>query len=141
MGESHCDRPLPSVGAVVVRDGQLLLVQRGKAPGRGQWAIPGGSIELGERIAEAVAREVQEETGLIVEVGDLAGVRDLVTRNADGDIEYHYIILDYFAVVTGGELARNSDADDAGWIPLSTLPEMDLTDGLLGFLRECGVME
>jgi len=115
--------PVVAVGAFVFdRDGRVLLVQRGRPPGEGLWTVPGGRLEPGETLVQGVAREVREETGLIVEVGVLACV---VEHISDG---YHYVILDYLARPIGGTLAAATDVTDAKFIDdVTALP---LTSGL-----------
>ena len=117
------------VGAIVFdAEGRVLLVERGKPPGAGLWSVPGGRLEPRETLAQAVAREVREETGLIVEVGTLACV---VERIAD---DTHYVILDYFARVIGGQLAAASDARAAQFADRDQLRTLPLTEGLADVL-------
>lgn len=107
--------PLAGVGAVVVENGRVLLVRRGHEPLKGRWTLPGGLIELGEGLKEAVRREVQEETGLLVEPVELVEVLDRIHRE-DGRVRYHYVIADYLCRVTGGKLEAASDADEVRWV-------------------------
>jgi len=121
--------PVVGVGAIVFDDaGRVLLVERGKPPGAGLWSIPGGRLEPRETLAQAVAREVREETGLIVEVGGLACV---VERMGD---DYHFVLLDYFARVTGGTLAAASDARAARFVAIDEVAALPTTDGLVDVL-------
>jgi ADP-ribose pyrophosphatase YjhB (NUDIX family) len=121
--------PIVGVGAIVFDDtGRVLLVERGKHPSAGLWSVPGGKLEPRETLAQAVAREVREETGLIVEVGALACVLE---RMAD---DYHFVLLDYFARVTGGTLAAASDARAARFVDLEQLRTLPLTEGLADVL-------
>ena len=119
--------PVLCAGAVV-RDesGRLLLIKRGQAPGLGRWSLPGGRVEPGETPAEAAAREVSEETGLQVAVGQLLGVFDL------GEFLAH----DFAATVTGGELRAGDDASDVRWCTEADLDEQSLSDGLREALRQ-----
>ena len=107
--------PLVGVGAVVVHQGRVLLVRRGREPLKGHWTVPGGMLELGELLIEGVAREVKEETGLDVEPVVLVEVLDRIHREGDR-VRYHYVIADYLCRVTGGELRAASDADEARWV-------------------------
>jgi ADP-ribose pyrophosphatase YjhB (NUDIX family) len=107
--------PLIGVGAVIVQDGRVLLVQRGRDPMKGQWTLPGGVLEVGESLVEGVAREVREETGLEIEVLELVELLDRIHRE-DGRVRFHYVIADYLCRVTGGELHAASDADAVRWI-------------------------
>jgi len=106
---------LIGVGAVIVQDGRVLLVQRGRDPMKGQWTLPGGVLEVGESLVEGVAREVREETGLEIEVLELVELLDRIHRE-DGRVRFHYVIADYLCRVTGGELHAASDADAVRWI-------------------------
>lgn len=106
--------PLVGVGAVIVQDGRVLLVRRGTEPLRGKWSIPGGLIEVGEMLHEAVVREVREETGLEVEPLELVELLDRIHRE-DSRVRYHYVIADYLCRVTGGALRAASDADEVRW--------------------------
>jgi 8-oxo-dGTP diphosphatase len=118
--------PIVSVGAFVFdRDGRVLLVERARPPSAGMWTVPGGRLERGETLAQAVSREVREETGLVVEVGALACV---VERMAD---DYHFVILDYLGRVIGGTLAAGSDARAARFVDDAELQTLPLTEGLV----------
>ena len=120
------------VGAVIQEGGRILLVQRGKPPAEGRWAVPGGRVEPEETIREAVAREALEDTGLHVEVGELVW-----TGRVRGS-EHDYLLFDFHARVVGGTLAAASDAADARWVPLDevgALPIVDAMHDLLGGLR------
>ena len=106
MGREYPEHPLVGVGAVAVHNDKVLLVKRGHPPGVGLWSIPGGLVELGEKIEDAVKREFQEETGLICEVRDLIQVSQVIIRDDHGRIKWHYIILDYLVSVCGSETAH-----------------------------------
>jgi ADP-ribose pyrophosphatase YjhB (NUDIX family) len=121
--------PVVAVGAIVFDDqGRVLLVERGRPPGVGLWSVPGGKLEHAETLAQAVAREVREETGLVVEVGPLACVVERI-----GD-DFHFVILDYLAHAIGGSLAAASDARAARWVGAGELAGLPLTDGLVDVL-------
>ena len=107
--------PLVGVGAVVVDRGRVLLVRRGTEPLRGHWSLPGGLIEVGEALTDAVVREVREETGLEVKAVELIELLDRIHRDG-GRVRYHYVIADYLCFVTGGELRAASDADEVRWV-------------------------
>jgi ADP-ribose pyrophosphatase YjhB (NUDIX family) len=128
-------RPELCVGAVAVADGQLLLVQRGKAPGSGRWSIPGGRVETGETIRHAVVREVAEETGLRVDCGELLGWAERIGP------EHHFVILDFVVTARDGrQPVAGDDAAEARWFPLPSVHQVGLVDGLAGFLRDHGVL-
>ncbi len=110
--------PLIGVGAVIVRDSKVLLVQRGREPAKGQWSIPGGLIEIGEPRAAAVVREFMEETGLVIDPIELIELIDRIHREGER-VRYHYVIADYLCRVGGGTLRAASDAADARWFERS----------------------
>ena len=113
------DAPIVGVGGVVVDQGRVLLVQRGREPSRGKWTLPGGMLELGESLVQGVAREVEEETGLQVEALELVELIDRVVREEtpEGDrVRYHYVIADYLCRVVGGSLQAASDAEAVRWV-------------------------
>lgn len=124
------------VGAIVHdAEGRLLVIRRGRPPGEGRWSLPGGRVEPGESDAEALVREMAEETGLRVEPGSLIGQ---VERPGPGGVTYD--ILDYAAIVTGGSLAAGDDASDARWVTPAGLRGLPTTDGLLEALTGWGVL-
>lgn len=107
--------PLVGVGAVIVHEGRVLLVQRGREPMKGRWTIPGGLVEVGEMLHEAVVRETREETGLQVEPIELVELLDRIHRE-EGRVRYHYVIADYLCRVVGGTLGAADDADAVRWV-------------------------
>lgn len=135
MTASAMPAPELCVGAVVVLDGQLLLVQRANDPGAGKWSVPGGRVRRGELLVEAVVRELEEETGLEGVCGPLIGV---VERFDDGN---HFVICDYAVTVLSDDPPRaGSDSLDAQWVPLEEVAEWMLVDGLAEFLHENGIL-
>ena len=133
--------PFCAVGAIVVDKGALLLIKRDREPARGQWSLPGGRVEIGETLREALVREVREETGVDVDVDGLIGVAERIVRDDDGAIEYHYVILDYVCTPRSTSLTAGDDAADARWVPVGELADLHLTAGLLEFLSDRGVIE
>jgi 8-oxo-dGTP diphosphatase len=133
--------PAIAVGAIVIDKGALLLVKRDREPARGEWSLPGGRVEVGETLREALVREVREETGIDIDVDGLIGVAERVVRDDDGDIAYHYVILDYVCAARSIALKPGDDAADARWVPVGELGDMHLTSGLLEFLADRGVLE
>ncbi len=120
-------QPVVGVGAVIIRDGKILLVKRGNEPNKYMWSIPGGIVKVGESLIEALKREVEEEVGLKVEVGDVACVSEEIVEE-NGKIRFHYVIIDFFADVVGGNLKPNSDALDAKWVPLNDVNSLETVD-------------
>ena len=126
MAREYPERPIVGVGAVVIdRDpvlgDRVLLVQRGHAPLKGEWSLPGGALELGETLEEGIRREVLEETGLIVEPVAVVEVLDRISRDNEGRVQYHYVLVDFLCRVVGGNLAYATDATDARWSAIDDL--------------------
>jgi ADP-ribose pyrophosphatase YjhB (NUDIX family) len=115
MQREFPEAPLVGVGAVVVHEGRVLLVRRGHEPLKGRWSLPGGLLELGESLTAGAAREVLEETGLVVEPVELVELLDRIHRQQER-VRYHYVIADYLCRVTGGTLKAGSDADAVRWV-------------------------
>jgi ADP-ribose pyrophosphatase YjhB (NUDIX family) len=109
------ERPIVGVGAVVVHEGRALIVKRAHEPRRGEWSLPGGRVELGETLVEATRRELREETGLEVAVGELIEVFDRIHR-LDDRVRYHFVIVDFLCSWVGGTLCPGDDASDAAWV-------------------------
>jgi 8-oxo-dGTP diphosphatase len=130
--------PEVAVGAVVRRGDDLLLIRRGRGTAVGQWSIPGGRVEFGEGLKAAVAREVQEETGLEVRVGRFLGWAE---RMGDDPAPYHYVILDFAAepVDPAAVPRAGDDADDVAWVPTKAIETYPLVAGLAEFLRRAGL--
>lgn len=115
-------RVLVGVGVVLTDDrGRLLLIQRGREPGKGLWAVPGGKVEWGEQMREAARREVEEETGLEVQVGEVVWVGEVI------EDEHHIVLIDFAGRVTGGELVASDDADAVMWVAIDEAAKMPLT--------------
>jgi 8-oxo-dGTP diphosphatase len=109
------DRPIVGVGAVVIQNGRVLLVRRAQEPLKGEWSLPGGAVEVGETLREAIRREVQEETHLDVEVGPVVEVLERIRHDADRRVQFHYVLVDFICRPRGGSLQCASDADGAAW--------------------------
>jgi len=122
------------VGGVVIRGGKVLLIQRGKEPLKGRWVIPGGTVELGETLEDAVAREVREETGIVVRPREVVLVFDRIERR-DGAVAYHYVVIDYLCDDLGGTLQAGSDAQDAAFVATEELARYDLPPAALDLVR------
>jgi 8-oxo-dGTP diphosphatase len=116
------------VGALIFEAGQILLVERAKEPLKGFWSLPGGIVEAGEKLEDAIRREVREETGLEIEPLSLFEIFERIMPDA-GRAEYHYVLMDYLCRVVGGELAAASDVSQAVWVEEQNLGEYRLTEG------------
>ncbi|MBI2187554.1 MAG: NUDIX hydrolase [Acidobacteria bacterium] len=121
------ERPIVGVGAVIVRDGRVLIVRRRYEPLAGRWSLPGGTLELGETLEAGVAREMQEETGLDVQVGPVIEVFDRILLDETRRVQYHFVLVDYLCWPIGGELRPGSDADDAIFVQPAELGPYDVT--------------
>ncbi len=119
--------PIVAVGTIILENDRIVLVRRANEPARGLWTFPGGAVALGEGLREAAQREALEETGLQVEVGELATVLDHVVRDEAGRTQYHYVIVDYLAKPTGGVLQPGSDVSDARWASLDDVNALEMT--------------
>jgi ADP-ribose pyrophosphatase YjhB (NUDIX family) len=127
------EHPLVGVGVVVVSEGSILLVQRGRPPGMGLWAVPGGKVRRGEAMRDAARREALEETGLEVVVGDVVWVGEHI------DQDHHLVLVDFSALVTSGRLAAADDADDVRWVPLAEISNYPLTPTMYDLLDTLSV--
>lgn len=128
--------PIVAVGVIILEGDRIVLIRRDKQPSKGLWTFPGGAVELGEPLQDAARREAWEETGLQVEIGDVATVIDPIVRDETGRIRYHYVIVDYMARPTGGTLQPGTDVSDACWASLSDLDGLDMTEKAGQLARE-----
>jgi 8-oxo-dGTP diphosphatase len=128
--------PVVGVGGVVIHEGRALLIKRGSEPLKDQWSIPGGTLELGESIQEGVRRELLEETGIEVRVGELIEVFDRIFRDAAGNIQYHFVIVDYLCEKLSGEAHAASDVTDVAWVNEEDLWNYKLTEAATRVIRK-----
>ena len=140
MKREYPDRPVVAVGAVIIHDGRALIVERAAAPRKGEWTVPGGVLELGETLRQGTEREVLEETGLVVEAGEVLEVDDSIYPDAQGGTEYHYVLIDFLCRVISGEAGPQSDVSRVRWIQpevLGTMPLIGKTEQVIakGFAR------
>jgi ADP-ribose pyrophosphatase YjhB (NUDIX family) len=119
--------PLVGVGTVTIKEGKILLVKRAFDPGAGKWSIPGGLVELGEKLSEAAVRETQEETGVKVQILELINVFDMIDRDEHGKVKYHYVLVDFLAKPVGGEERTSSEVTDLKWLTFEQAKTMDFT--------------
>ena len=127
-------RPRVAVAAVVFRDHRVLLVRRGRAPARGQWAIPGGSVKLGESLQQAAEREILEETGIHIRAGAPLLTFDTIERDADGKVRFYYVIVDLSAEYLSGEPVAGDDATEARWVSFEELAQLPVNARTLDLL-------
>jgi 8-oxo-dGTP diphosphatase len=123
--------PLVGVGAIIIEGDRVLLVKRAHPPIQGQWSIPGGVLEVGEMVREAAVREAREETGLVVEPGELLGVYDRILRDPEQRVQYHYVLIDFLCRPVGGELLAASDAAEVRWFGREELLSLQLAEDTL----------
>ena len=128
-------RPFLGVGALIFEGGNILLVERGQEPLKGYWSLPGGILETGEKLEDAIRREVLEETGLEVEPLGMFEIFERIMEDAEGRAEYHYVLIDYLCRPVGGRLQPASDASGAAWVAERNLGEYRLTDGTLAVIE------
>jgi ADP-ribose pyrophosphatase YjhB (NUDIX family) len=130
MSREYPLRPIPGVGAIIFSGKNVLMAQRGKAPGTGNWSVPGGALKLGETLEEGCKRETLEETGLIVDIISRCVVLDRITRDNWNRVQYHYVLVDFVCRPVGGSLNPGSDIDKAKWVPLEDLENLKpMTNG------------
>ena len=125
------------MGAVVFKEDKVLLVLRGKPPAEKQWSIPGGCVELGETLQEAAEREIAEEAGIIIQAKKPIYTFDVIERDENGDIRFHYVIVDLAADYVSGELRAGDDAVDVSWVSLEDLNNRNVSDATRKLLAQC----
>jgi 8-oxo-dGTP diphosphatase len=140
MKRDYPERPIIGVGAVIIHHDRALLVRRATEPLKGEWSVPGGMLELGEKLHDGIRREVLEETGLEVQPGEVLDVFDSIFRDAQGRTEYHYVLIDYLCHCISKEAKAGSDVSEIRWVredELATMGLRELTEQVVrkGFLR------
>ena len=135
MKREYPETPLVGVGAVIIDQERVVLVKRKFPPLAGEWSIPGGRLEIGETLREAVVREAGEETGLTVEPADLLGVYDRLVRDDSGRVLYHYVLIDFLCRRLAGEVQAGEDADDARWFSQEEIGEISLMEDTAAVIR------
>ena len=129
-------RPLVGVGAIMLRRDRILMAQRGKEPLKGWWSLPGGAVEIGESLKDAVCREVREETGLEIEPLGVLEIFERIMHDDAGAAEYHYVLIDYVCRVKGGKLFPGDDVCAVDWVKRADLDKLQITEGTLGVIEK-----
>jgi len=138
---AYPSQPRVGVGTIVIHEGKVLLVKRGVEPSRGLWAIPGGTLKLGETLQECAAREILEETGIIIKVGKCIYVFDFFENDNAGKIKFHFVIVDYAAEYISGEAQGADDAEEAGWFSPKELSALPIAINTMAALLEIGFLK
>ena len=136
MKRDYPERPLIGVGAVIVSDNRVVVVRRGHEPLKGEWSIPGGVLEIGETLRAGAAREALEETGLVVEPGEVLEVLDRIVRDDQDRIQFHYVLIDFLCKPISGELRAGGDAEEARWLSVVELANFPIADSATAVLRK-----
>lgn len=133
--------PQVAVGAIVIKDGKVLLVKRGNPPGKGLWAIPGGRVRVGETLKEATEREIKEETGIIIRAKNPIYPFDIILKDSEGRVQFHYVILDFMGDYITGKVTPGDDVNDARWFSAHEIMEIPVTKTTLDILKELPLLE
>lgn len=128
LKREYPEAPLVGVGVVILKSDSIVLVERGKEPKAGIWTIPGGLVEVGESVRGAAYREVLEECNIPIELGDVISVVDLIKHDDSGDVQYHYVLIDFFARYVDGELEAGSDVKAVKWVSKDQLDSYDIPE-------------
>lgn len=136
MNREFPELPLVGVGAIIIEGNRVVLVKRAHPPIQGHWSIPGGVLEVGEMVREAAVREAREETGLIVEPGELLGVYDRILRDPEQRVQYHYVLIDFLCRRVSGEPQPGSDADEVRWFLAEEIPGLNLASDTAEVVRK-----
>lgn len=130
MQRQYPSQPLVGVGAIIMRGGKMMIVKRANEPAKGLWSVPGGVVELGEHLHDAIKREVREETGLEVDIERLVDAVDNIVFDEQGQVHYHYVLLDYLCRPRGGALKAADDVLEIRWVTLDALQSLPITPSL-----------
>ena len=136
MKRDYPEHPIIGVGAVIIEGSRVLLVRRDTEPLRGEWSVPGGMLELGEKLRDGVRREALEETGVTVEPGEVLDVFDSIFTDGLGKTQHHYVLVDYLCRPISGEAQAGSDVSDVRWVSLEALPAMGLRESIEQVVRK-----
>ena len=133
---TYPDRPIVGVGAVIVHQGRVLVVRRATEPLKGEWSVPGGMLELGEKLKDGIVREVHEETGLLVEPTEVLDVFDSIFADPDGRTRYHYVLIDYLCRVISGNAIAATDVSEVRWVLDSDLDALKMREVTTTVIRK-----
>lgn len=136
MKRRYPEQPVLGVAGIIFRDQEVFLIRRGQEPARGEWSLPGGVVEVGETVEQALRREVLEETGLEIEVMDLSAVVNRIVRDETGAVVYHYVLLDFLCQATAGEPRAGSDSSDLAAVPYAQLAAWPLPDQAKAVIKQ-----
>ena len=136
MKRDYPDRPIVGVGAVIIENARALVVRRGTEPLKGEWSIPGGVLELGETLREGAAREALEETGLVVEAGEVLEVVDRIISDPDGKTRYHFVLVDFLCKRLSGDPRAGGDASEVRWVNEQELAALKINDTATAVIRK-----
>ncbi|MGO9516584.1 MAG: NUDIX hydrolase [Candidatus Korobacteraceae bacterium] len=136
MKRSYPDHPIIGVGAVIVSGGRALFVRRATEPLKGEWSVPGGMLELGEKLRDGVRREVWEETGLVVEPGEVLDVFDSIFTDTEGRTQYHYVLIDYLCLPISGDAKAGTDVSEVRWVTENDLRALELKETIEQVVRK-----
>jgi 8-oxo-dGTP diphosphatase len=141
MSNSYPLVPRVGVGAITIHEGRILLVKRGVEPSRGLWAIPGGTLNLGETLQECAAREILEETGITIKIGKCIYVFDFFERDDSGKIKFHFVVVDFAGQYLSGEPKGADDAEEARWLKPDELSKLPVAKNTIAALKEIGFLD
>jgi ADP-ribose pyrophosphatase len=133
-------QPLVGVGAVVIENGQILMIRRSKEPSKGKWSIPGGMVELGETLYEAASREVNEECSIKIRIKRVLDATDTILRDDNGRIKYHFILVDMLAGYVSGEVKAQSDAEECRWFTPEEIKGLDIPPSLRDMFKRQNIL-
>lgn len=136
MSREYPKRPIVGAGACILREGKLLLIRRGAEPGKGRWSIPGGLVELGENVEDAMVREAKEEVGLDVKAVKLVDVFDSLTLDDLGRVQYHFVVVNFLVRIVGGRLHTADDVTESKWVHLDEVEKYELTRSFRTFFEK-----
>lgn len=135
MQREYPAHPLIGVGAIIISEGKVALIKRGKPPLLGEWSIPGGMLELGETLRSGAEREAREETGLLVKAVEMLGVFERLVPDESGRTQYHYVLIDFLCEVVFGEICAGHDAAEARWFAEEEVRELRLPEDTAGVIK------